>query len=73
MTTLESIGMAATGFCIVVVASWLVSDSPHSEPLPVQPVVWERPSPLDPSVPDPSDPGPVVIELCVPEVVQVST
>lgn len=73
MTVLEGIGAAAIGFSMVIVASWLVSDSPHPEPLPVQPVVWERPTPLDPSVPDPLDPGPVVIELCVPEIVQVFT
>lgn len=73
MTTLEGVGAVATGFFIVAIASWLVSDSPYPEPLPVRPVVWERPTPLDPSVPDPLDPGPVVIELCVPEVVQVST
>lgn len=73
MTALEGIGAAATGFCMVIVASWLVSDSPHPEPLPVQPVVWERPAPTDPFEPDPLDPGPLVIELCVPPVVQVST
>lgn len=73
MTFLEGVGAAATGFSMVIVATWLVSDSPRSEPIPVQPAVWERPSPTDLFEPDPLNPGPIVIELCVPEVVQVST
>jgi hypothetical protein len=70
MTLIQGVGWAALGMAIGFAPSLLVADAPVTAP-PIQMSVWERPAPGDPEEPDPSEP--YIVELCVPEVVQVST
>ena len=68
MTVIQGIGWVALGMAMGFTPSTLAADAPHPVPV-VQVSIW-RPLPNDP---EPTDPEPHIVELCIPEVVQIST